>query len=338
MVNNLNVSLSNLKPDVSVIIISFNTLDYLKRSIASVALGFQRHTFEIIVVDNGSTDGSLEYLRSEPFIRLIENQENRGFPVANNQAMEIAVGQHYFLLNSDAFLHESCGDLMLDFLLTHPRVGLVVSTFEFLHGGWQQSFGDFPTLYRGVQKLLGRDILETAWYNLMHRWGRNILRPQRVDYGEGAGLLIRGQVKQDIGGLSADYFFYGDDVDYALRASKANWGTWWLPQAHLTHVRGGSLRMKDYEAALKKQYKYFMRFWVSNYSPRSVRVGYILKCLYWQRMVWGARFLAWLPVIGNRVQTRLQKYQIARDMHWQNLPKDRYDQLIQSVKADQTTV
>lgn len=322
---------TDLVPDVSIIIVSYNTLAYLQQSISSVARGFRRYTTEIIVVDNGSTDGSLEYLVSLPYIRLITNSKNLGFPEANNQALKVARGKHYYLLNSDAFFHEACGDLQMDFILAHSEVGLVTPTFEYLNGSWQQSFGDFPTLWRGIQNLLGKDILLTAYYSLMHQQRVN-LKPRRVDYGEGAGLLIRGEVKRDIGGLSTDYFFYGDDIDYALRAAKAGWQTWWVPQACLTHVRGGSLKMKDFEAGLERQFTYFMRFWVFNYSPTTVRWGFIFKCLYWQRMVWGALCLAWMPKIGEWVKGRLQRYRVARDLHWCYFPRNRFHKLIEKVK------
>jgi GT2 family glycosyltransferase len=303
------------EPDVSVIIVSYNTLDYLRKSLSSIAIGFRRYSTEIIVVDNGSKDGSQEYLSSLNYIRLIANQNNIGFPEANNQAFRLARGKFYYLLNSDAYFHEDCGDIQMDFMLSHSRVGLSVPSFEYLNGSWQQSFGRFPSLWEEFLNLFGKDVLVQIYYRLMHQF-KYSLKPRRVDYGEGAGLLIRENVVKEIGGLSPKYFFYGDDLDFGYRASKANWQTWWVPNACLTHVRGGSLKEKNFDKGIESQFFHFMLFWLSNYSLRSVRCGYIMKCFYWQRMICLAQFLVWIPIIGKRMKSRLGKYKIARNIYW----------------------
>jgi GT2 family glycosyltransferase len=291
-----------------------NTLHYLKQAIASVEVGFNRCKTEIIVVDNGSTDGSKEYVASLPYVGLIANQENRGFASANNQAFEIAQGRHMFLLNSDAFLQESCGDLLLDFLLAHPRVGLVVPTFEYPSGRWQPSFGPFPTVLKATRSALGIDDLIFAYYTVMDHWLRGVLKPRRVDYGEGAGLLIRDEVLHTIGGMSPEYL-YSEDIDYCLRALKADWQTWWVPAARLTHVRGGTLSRKDLEAGLQVKLDSATRFLTRNYSPKEACIIYKLWLFRIQRMFLTVRFLSLIPGLQRLVGDRPQRYQVVRKLY-----------------------
>ncbi|PLS79891.1 MAG: hypothetical protein CYG59_10825 [Chloroflexi bacterium] len=320
-------------PDVSVIIVSRNTQDYLRRSIESIQLGFQRYTVEIIVVDNASTDGTVEYVRSLPNVRLIANQTNTGFAEANNQAFKIARGEHYFLLNSDAFMHQSCGDILLDFMRKHSRAGLIVPTFEYVGGRWQPSFGSFPTVSRALQALLGIENVQILVYRLLDKYHRRLLRPKRVDYGEGAGLLIRGEVLREIGGISTDYFFYSEDVDFNLQAARAGWQTWWVPQARLTHVRGGSLSQKDFEAGLHMKFRSSMKLLLRHYSKRQVRLTYFLRFCYHQRVLWSLKLLALLPGTSRFMRYRLDKYRIVRDLYLTYLPARRFYSYIEETQG-----
>ena len=325
----------NPAPDVSVVIVSLNTLPYLRQAIENVSLGFKRHTAEIIVVDNGSKDGSVEYVSALPNVRLIANKENRGFAQANNQAFEIMRGTHCFLLNSDAFLHESCGDLLVDFMLEHPQVGLVVPTFEYLDGRWQPSFGTFPSIWESAQAVLGIEHLAYLYHATMDHWARGVVRPQRVDYGEGAGLLIHYEVLHSMGGFSSDYFCYSDDLDYGLRAAKAGWQTWWVPQARLTHIRGGSLTRKDYQAALQTKVHSFIVFLACNYPAKEARITYILRCLCIQRMYWAVHFLSLFPFIRQKLNYRLEEYRIAKDVYWRYFPRKRFDALMHDLLCEE---
>lgn len=319
------------EPDVSVIIVNFNTLSFLKKSLASIGNGFKRYRTEIIVVDNGSTDGSAEYVASLPDVRFISNEENLGFARANNQALGIMRGHHCFLLNSDAFLHESCGDLLIDFMLAHPEVGLVVPTFEYPDGRWQPSFGNIPSIWQSALDSLGVNHLVRAWYGLVDKRMHTAPKPRRVGYGEGAGLLIRDEVLQVVGGLSSEYHFYGDDADYCLRADKAGWQAWWLPEARITHVRGSSLVQKDFLTGVKAGFYSLIQFLENNYSPRTVRIIYILKCLYAQQMLMTVQLMSAIPRARKWVGDRLQKYRIVRDLYWSYLPGKKFRALIEEI-------
>jgi GT2 family glycosyltransferase len=322
------------RPDVSVIIVSLNTLAYLQQAIHSVKLGFKRYTTEIIVVDNGSTDGSVDYVALLPHVRLIANNINVGFAKANNQAFAVAQGQHCFLLNSDAFLHESCGDVLVDFMVRHSKVGLVVPTFQYTNSHWQPSFGSFATVRRGVQALLGIENIRFAVYHALDTWQRSALRPKRVDYGEGAGLLIHDEVRRAIGGLAEDYFFYHEDMDYCLRAAKAGWQTWWVPMARLTHVRGGSLSSRNFEAGLQRKLRSFIQFIVRNSSKKEARLVFFLRYLYHQRLLLTVQMLSRTPVLRAWTNDRLHKYQVVKDVYQQYLPPSRFWKLVKDDVLD----
>lgn len=293
--------------DVSVIIISYNTLAYLQRSAQSVAGGFRRYAAEVIVVDNGSSDGSREWLQGQPRLRAVLNPANVGFAAANNQAIALRRGRHCMLLNSDAFLHPGCGDTLVDFLDGHPRAGLVVPTFEYEGGIWQPSCGDFPSLRSALAVLLGWRAIAHAYYRWRDRRPPP-MRPSRQGYGEGAGLLIRDRVLEQIGGLAPAYYFYGEDAEYCMRAARAGWQTWWAPAARLTHVRGASLSRKDIAASAERQLLGVMRFMGEHYPPTMVRAAFVVMVLQHLKMVILGRLAARLPGAGGEIARRLPLY------------------------------
>ena len=214
---------------------------------------------------------------------------------------------------------------------THPKVGLVVPTFEYLNGNWQPSFGAFPTIWNAVEALLGIRDLRVLFYFWVHKWARSALKPQRVDYGEGAGLLIRDAVRRAIGGLLTEYFAYGEDLDYCFRAAKAGWRTWWVPGARLTHVRGASLARKDPENGRKVKFLALTRFLVRNYSLVEARVVFILWCLNLQRMLLAIQLGTAIPGLKEQFGDRLTAYRVVRDLYWHHLPWERFQALLSEI-------
>ncbi|MEN9936964.1 MAG: hypothetical protein RLZZ387_3543 [Chloroflexota bacterium] len=318
--------------DVSVIIVSYNTLSYLQRSIASVAEGFRKYTAEVVVVDNNSQDGSREWLQTQPHIRSILNATNTGFAVANNQAIEVRRGRHCLLLNSDAFMHPGCGDRLVAFLESHPKAGLAVPTFEYENGVWQQSFGYFPSLWRMLSTLVGWQSLTHVYYRWRDKY-YPLSQPSRQDYGEGAGLLIRDEVIRGLGGLSPDYFFYAEDIDYNLRATRAGWQTWWVPTARLTHVRGASLARKDTALGAERKLRGLVKFTHHYYSPVEARAVFFLQYLHLQKLVYLAEVAAKLPGFKYHAASRLPLYRVNRNLYRKSISHPKYKTLVEQVLA-----
>lgn len=229
-------------PDVSIIIINWNTRDLLAACLRSIDRTANEINPEIIVVDNASRDDSCEMVRRDfPQVRLIENSENVGFARANNQAARIALGQTIFLFNSDAELQAGSLQRMLDLIKKEPKAGIVGAHLLNPDGSFQASYTPFPTLWREFLILsgLGRTF-KGRWYP---SHGPDVAKgAQAVDYVEGAALLIRREVYLQLHGLDEGYFMYAEEVDLCYTFHKAGWQVWYQPEAHILHHGGASSR------------------------------------------------------------------------------------------------
>jgi GT2 family glycosyltransferase len=134
--------------DISIVIVNWNTCDLLRQCLQSVCRTVREIAFEVIVVDNGSTDGSVSMLEAEfPGVRTIANRENRGFAAANNQALRIMSGRYALLLNSDAVLTEDAAAALYRFMEGRPEAAMAFGQLLNADGSKQNSIAAFPTLW-----------------------------------------------------------------------------------------------------------------------------------------------------------------------------------------------
>ena len=243
-------------PDLSVIIVNWNTRKLLRQCLNSIKRWTHALTYEIVVVDNGSADGSPEMVTREfPRIHLIRNQNNVGFARANNQAISHTSGRSVLLLNSDTALQENSCKAMVDFMDAHPPVGLAGARLVNPDGTHQESCDLFPR--RPWQ--LARDKLLDAWKpaNAATRTGQRArwqyTRNFAVEYVTGAALMIRRKTLEDIGGLDERFFMYAEDIDWCYRAAAAGWQVYYLGTVSLIHSnRGSSQASPELAARLEK--------------------------------------------------------------------------------------
>ncbi|MEK7527730.1 MAG: glycosyltransferase family 2 protein [Patescibacteria group bacterium] len=226
------------KPILSVIILSFNTcqitLDCLKSLNADKGLEFDmekpsnspRIPTEVIVVDNHSPDDSVKKLKKINWIKLIANQENTGFGKANNQAMKIAQGQYFLLLNSDTLILHSAVSQSLNWLSAHPEAHICTAQLLNRDKSIQASGGFFPNLLNVLAWSTGLDDLPFFNYLVkpfhphtpsFYTHDRFFLRDHRQDWVTGAFMLIRASVYQKVGGFDENYFMYGEEVEWSYR-------------------------------------------------------------------------------------------------------------------------
>jgi len=227
------------KPLLSVIIISFNTrqmtLDCLRCLTAELA-GIPA---EIWVVDNASKDDSVEAIRRDfSAVRLIVNETNRGFGAANNQAMTLAEGKFFLLLNSDAFPKPGSISRLLDEMSRDPSVGMAGPALINANGERSWSPLSFYSPYQVI-----------ASYLWLHAIRGRILGIREVEpspgyvprdqFMSGACLLLRREVYEKLGGFNERFFFYGDDADWQFRAHR-DWKLLYVPASLVTHLEGTS--------------------------------------------------------------------------------------------------
>jgi GT2 family glycosyltransferase len=219
--------------ELSVAIVNWNTKELLCQCLRSVTETCQALAYEIIVVDNASSDGSPEMVRQAfPSVKLIQNQANAGFAKANNQALRQSRGKYILLLNSDAQLTPHTAQMILAAMAANPKAGIAGANLVFPDGRQQPSFSPLPSLRREYASLLGLDKL----------WQAQV--PEcpflLTGYVSGACLMFRWECMQQIGLLDEGFFMFGEEVDLCLRAHKMGWEVIHIPEATVIHLEAGS--------------------------------------------------------------------------------------------------
>lgn len=250
------------RPDLSVIVVNRNTRDYLERCLRSLraqcSAALPDEQLEIIVVDNASTDGSVDLVRARyPEAILIENGENRGYSAANNQGLGRARGRYALLLNSDTEVQQGALIAMLTYADEHPHVGILGPQLLNPDGSLQPSGGRFPRVWSTIAQLLGiHKLAGVSPYGTK----RDYSRDAEVDEVSGAAMLLRRRVVDLLGGLDEGYSFGYEDIDVCLRARRSGWGIRYVPAARVLHIWGASRSAAPAAttiAALAGQHYYF---------------------------------------------------------------------------------
>jgi GT2 family glycosyltransferase len=219
-------------PALSALIISYNTCQTTLDCLRTLETALQGVPSEIIVVDNASSDGSVEAIREGfPDVRLIANAGNTGFGAANNQAMAVARGEFFLMLNSDAFPEVDAIHALLDFMRTHPKAGVTGPRTHNADGSLQLSCFRLPSP--------GYAWLENLWLSDGYRnWPHDTVR--HVDFVIGACMLVRREVYQQVGGFDERFFMYSEETDWQRRIHDAGWDIIFVPEARITHLGGAS--------------------------------------------------------------------------------------------------
>lgn len=226
--------------NLSVIIVNWNTRELLRACLAS-CLAAGTAGVEIIVVDNGSTDGSATMVAHDfSTVRLIKNTANLGFVRANNQGIVASTGRYVLLLNSDTVVPPDAWQSLIAAADARPRTGIIGPTLLNPDGSVQWSV-------RGLPTVLDHIILFTKFHNffpnLLRRHlavGFDYTREQAVDQVMGAAMLIRRELIDDIGVLDAAIWSWYEDVDYCARAKAAGWEVRYVPGTKIVHLKGQS--------------------------------------------------------------------------------------------------
>ena len=191
------------------------------------------------MVDNASTDNSAGMMRERfPQVQLIENDENVGFAKANNQAILLSNGQYVILLNPDTQIKPGALDTLVRFMDENPQAGAAGPKLLNPDGTLQTSCSPTPTLSRELWRLFHQDKIRPYGEYDMGTW--DLEEPRQVDILQGACLIIRRGVLDQVGLLDEDYFIYSEEVDLCYRMKKAGWQLYWVPQAEIIHYGGES--------------------------------------------------------------------------------------------------
>lgn len=217
--------------DLSIIIVNMNTSEFLLQCLKSIYNTGSRLSFEIIVVDNGSSDDSIKLVEKNfPEVILLKNDRNLGFARANNQGLVIGRGRYFMLLNSDTIVLPDAFDTLVQVADEHPDLGVIGPKLLNMDGTLQKSWASFPGF---LSELLGKN------FRIRKPLAR-VPQAYEVDWIMGACMLVRSQTVKDVGVMDSDYFFYSEEVDWCYRVKRKKWMIWYLTSAEIYHLGGGS--------------------------------------------------------------------------------------------------
>lgn len=238
--------------DVSVIIVNWNTRDLLRDCLKSVYEQTKDILFEVIVIDNASSDGSVDMVKSEFCqVVLIENKQNRGFAAGVNQGIAVAKGRYALVLNSDTIVCDNAIGKTMRYADKHPEAALVGCQVLDNSNTIQMTCFRFPSVLNlflhtfALNKIFKKHhFLGREW---MLWWPRDSER--EVEVVSGSFMLVRRNAIDDIGLMDEDYFLYYEETDWCYRFAKAGWKILFWPGAKIIHCHGG--RNSSKQEALK---------------------------------------------------------------------------------------
>jgi GT2 family glycosyltransferase len=240
--------------DVSVVIVNHNTRELLRSCLASLLERGGVSDLEVIVVDNASTDGSLEMVREEfPPVTVLANSTNEGFAAPNNRGMALANGQYIFLLNTDTLLHQDALRVLVRALEQDPSAGACGPMLVHPDGSVQRSVRGFPTLTTHCADMFFLDRLfpRSRLFGSGEQAAFDYSRKAEVDHVMAAAFLVRREVLSSAGVFDERFSIYYNDMDWCLRMRNQGWKILYVPEARITHYGGATTTI------INKNFAYF---------------------------------------------------------------------------------
>lgn len=261
--------------DLTIIIVNYNVKEFLEQSIISIKKSCNDIQYELFVIDNASSDGSVELIRKKfPEVNLITNTKNNGFAAANNQAIKQAQGEYILLINPDTIVQEDTFSTILSFFQNHPECGMLGCKILNPDGSLQLSCRrSFPTPWVAFTKIIGLSKLFPnnklfGYYNLTYL---NPDQTYEVEAISGSFMFFRQQVVDDVGYLDESFFMYGEDLDWCFRIREAGWKIYYLPETKIIHFKGESSKKSEVDLTLQF-YRAMKLFVEKHYHNRYLHV------------------------------------------------------------------
>ena len=252
----------------SVVVVTYNGLPWLEQALASV------RGLETVVVDHGSTDGTVAFVRERfPDVQLVE-QENRGLAYGWNAGVERTSGRYVLLLNSDAWLDEGALDALVAFADAHPEAAVVGPRLRYPDGRLQRSVRGFPTLWRLATEFLYLRKLapNTSALNAFYAGGFDHREVREAEVLMGAVWLVRREAIEQVGLADDAFFLFSEETDWAYRFVQAGWKLLFFPGAEATHVYAASHKGRLFVENLRGQLRFLRKHRGIAYAERARRL------------------------------------------------------------------
>lgn len=257
---------------LTIVIVNYNVKDYLSQCLDSLRKALRNVDAEVVVVDNCSSDGSVEYISSHYHkVRMIASKENLGFAKGNNIAIRQTESEYVLLLNPDTVVKEQTIIKVLEFMDTHPNAG--AAGVEMLNADGTrapESRRGIPTPMTAFYKFIGL----TKRYPKSKRFAKYYMSylpwdsPQRIEIVSGAFCMLRRKALDEVGLLDEDFFMYGEDIDLSYRILKGGYDNWYLPYS-IVHYKGRSTEKSSFRY-VHVFYKAMLIFLKKHYSESSI--------------------------------------------------------------------
>lgn len=272
---------------LSVIIVNYNVKYFLEQCLHSVRRAARDVEVEILVVDNNSVDGSVKMINEKfPEISLIVNNENKGFSVANNQAIRQAKGEYLLLLNPDTLVEDDTFGKIISFMDSHPDAGgLTVKMVDGKGRFLPESKRSLPTPEVAFYKLFGLSRLfpKSRRFGQYHLTYLDNDKISQIGVLSGAFMLIRRSVLDKIGLLDESFFMYGEDIDLSYRITKAGFKNYYFPEARIIHYKGESTRKTSINYVITF-YQAMITFARKHYTQKNARLlAFMIHIAIWFR-------------------------------------------------------
>lgn len=244
---------------VSTVIVSFNVKELLKDCLNSTISSLKGIDGELFVVDNNSHDATARFVGENfPDVKLIANKKNVGFSKANNQALKIAKGKYFLILNPDTKLEKDTVSQMLEFMESHKDVAVATCRVELANGMLDRDCRRlFPTPWRAFchftklsQIFKGSNFFDSYYMGYLPE-----NEEQEIDSCVGAFMMVRASSVRQVGLFDEDFFFYGEDLDWCWRFKEAGFKIMYTPRAKIIHYKGATSGIKSHSKHLSKATK-----------------------------------------------------------------------------------
>ncbi len=275
------------RKELSIIIVNFNTRILLRDCLLSIVENTQNVNYEVVVVDNASSDGSREMIENEfRWVRFLRNKKNVGFSKANNQGIQIALGENILLLNSDTLILGNCLFQVLSFMKSRADAGIVGCKVLNHDKTLQLSCYHFPNLLtevvfftKGVIKNIWDPV---TWYKYMRYWDHKKIK--EVDCVSGCFFLVKRSVFDTIGLLDENSFMYYEDSEFCKRLrTKTDYKIYYYPYAEIIHLQGASLKKTSTNyVSLQYSYKTAKYYLNKCYGKRIEKIFTVLCKSIWR--------------------------------------------------------
>ncbi len=235
---------------LSVIVLNYNAESFLKQCLLSLRFD-QSSEYEVIVVDNASSDGSVAMVKQQfPEVKLVTSDINLGFAGGNNLGLKEAHGEYLLFLNPDTTVPKETIPTMLEYMESHPDVGLATCYVELAttgkidpacHRGLPTPWASF-CYFGKLEKLFPKIKLFSGY----HLWYKDLSKIHEIDSPSGTFFLVRRSIIDRVGSFCEDYFMYAEDLDLSYRIKQAGYKIMFVPTVEITHFKGVSSGIKEH--------------------------------------------------------------------------------------------